>query len=208
MFLPVKSEFYFFDIYKFDIIRKCKNWRKQIMSQYKGGVIHWTAGSYVANNIDKKSYHYLYEYNSKNKTSNVIEGIYKPSDNLNCNDGKYAPHVGGMNTGRIGVALCAMAGFKNKTNVGLYPIVKVQFEKMCSHIATLCKLYNLKPNNWETHYEIGKKIQNGIIKKTSLNALNIGKIDIICLPFEPNISQNQIGDYIRNKINWYYLKVC
>ncbi|UKI41802.1 MAG: hypothetical protein L6V95_01790 [Candidatus Melainabacteria bacterium] len=25
------------------------------MSQYKGGVIHWTAGSYVANNIDKKA---------------------------------------------------------------------------------------------------------------------------------------------------------
>lgn len=176
------------------------------MTKYKGGIIHWTAGTYNANSIDKKSYHYLYDYDIKDKTSNVVEGIYKPYDNLNCNDGKYAPHVGGMNTGRIGVALCAMAGFINNQNVGNYPIIKIQFEKMCSHVAFLCKLYNLKPNDWDTHYEIGKKIQNGIIKKTSLNAQNIGKIDIICLPFEPNIEQHQIGDYIRNKINWYYLK--
>ena len=178
------------------------------MTKYNGGVIHWTAGSYIANSIDKKSYHYLYEYNTNNNTSNVISGLYKPSDNLNCNDGKYAPHVGGMNTGKIGVALCAMAGFKNSQNVGNYPIMKIQFEKMCCHVASLCKLYNLKPNDWETHYEIGKKIQNGIIPKTTLNSSNIGKIDIICLPFEPNVNQNKIGDYIRDKINWYYLRNC
>ena len=175
------------------------------MTKYNGGVIHWTAGTYNANNTDKRSYHYLYEYDKNKNISNVVKGIYKPEDNLVCNDGAYAPHTGGMNTGRIGVALCAMAGFKSLQNPGNYPIVKIQFEKMCSHIAYLCKLYSLKPYDWQTHYEIGQKIKNGIIKKTNLNISNIGKIDIICLPFEPSISQNQVGNYIRNKIQWYYL---
>lgn len=57
-------------------------------------IVHWTAGGYTPNSVDLKHYHYLIDGNG-----NVNHGIYKPEDNLNCNDGKYAAHTGGGNTG-------------------------------------------------------------------------------------------------------------
>ncbi len=34
------------------------------------------------------------------------------------NNGKYAAHTGGGNTGSIGVSMCAMSGFKSPSYVG------------------------------------------------------------------------------------------
>ena len=68
-------------------------------------IIHWTAGTYQPNNTDFEHYHYLV-----NGDGMVINGKFKPEDNLNCNDGKYAAHTGGGNTGSIGIAMCGMSG--------------------------------------------------------------------------------------------------
>lgn len=158
-------------------------------------VIHWTAGGYQPNSEDYNHYHYVV-----NKDGLIFQGKYKPEDNLNCNDGKYAAHTGGGNTGSIGVSMCGMAGFKNRNNVGNYPLTKKQVEASFKLVAELCKKYRIQitPYTVFTHYEFGMRNPNTTSK---------GKIDIIYLPPYPNIPANKVGDFIRQKVQWYMNKV-
>lgn len=166
-------------------------------------IIHWTAGQNSPNADDLQHYHFLYGKGLK------FNGIFKPEDNINCNDNKYAAHTGGLNTNSIGVALCGMLGFDSKTKETKYPIQNIDIENMCQDVAKLCKKYKISINNKHimTHFEIGQKVINGEIKRTQLTAANIGKIDIIYLHCHPKIGTFQIGDFLRNKIKWYYDKL-
>ena len=154
-------------------------------------IIHWTAGLGSPNFVDKKHYHYLVD-----SSGGVHNGDFKPEDNENCNDGKYAAHTGGGNTGSIGVALCGMYGFVSSNKVVKSPITKVQCESMFKLCAKLAKKYSIpiESTTIMTHYEFGLKNS----KTTSK-----GKIDIIYLPPYPTIKKENIGDFIRNKIKWY-----
>ncbi len=156
-------------------------------------IIHWTGGAWFPNATDKEHYHFLIDKNGK-----VINGKFKVEDNENCNDGKYAAHCGGGNTGAIGVSMCGMFGFKSSKAVGPYPLTKTQCEACFKLVAQLCKKHLINLNNVLTHYEFGQAHP-----KTSSN----GKIDIIFLPPYPEIDKNKIGDFIRNKIKWYLDKV-
>ena len=158
-------------------------------------IIHWTAGAYTPNSTDLRHYHYLIDKNGR-----INCGIFRPEDNENCNDGKYAQHTGGGNTGAIGVALCGMYGFSSATKLGCYPLTKIQCEALFSFVAKLSKKYKIKIDNNHimTHYEFGLKNP----KTTSA-----GKIDIICLPPYPRIKQQKIGDFIRSKVLWYSTKI-
>jgi len=121
-------------------------------------------------------------------------GDYKPEDNIDCTDGKYAAHTGGGNTSAIGIGLCGMYGFKNFKDPGKFPLTKVQVEACFNLCAMLCKKYNIPPSNVMTHYEFG--ISNP-------NTTSKGKIDIIYLPPYPSVSAEKIGDFIRQKVRWY-----
>lgn len=158
-------------------------------------IIHWTGGGWFPNATDKEHYHFLIDKNGK-----VINGKYKVEDNENCNDGKYAAHCGGGNTGAIGVAMCGMYGFKSSKAVGSYPLTKIQCEACFKLIAELCKKYNIKitPQTVQTHYEFGL---------THPKTSSAGKIDIIHLPAYNNIKQLEIGSFIRNKVKWYINKI-
>ncbi len=157
-------------------------------------IIHWTAGVYYPTYYEKEHYHYLVD-----KDGNVHNGIFKPEDNEICRFGKYAAHTGGGNTGSIGVAICAMAGFKNKSSVGNYPILKKQFESAMALCAKLSDKYNIPitPQTVLTHYEFGKKNS----KTTSA-----GKIDIIYIPSYSWVTPEEVGSFIRSKIKWYKQK--
>lgn len=158
-------------------------------------IVHWTAGAYQPNATDYEHYHYLITGDGL-----VVKGKYKPEDNLNCNDGKYAQHTGGGNTGSIGVSMCGMCGFINANNVGKYPLTAKQVEACFKKVAELCKQYKIPitPDTVMTHYEFGRKNP----KTTSA-----GKIDIIYLPPYPQVKQSEVSDFIRNKIKWYLDKV-
>jgi len=162
------------------------------MSSMKRIIVHWTAGTYIPNATDKSHYHYLIDGSGE-----VHPGTHKVTDNVNCTDGNYAAHTGGGNTGSIGIAMCGMAGFKSAKDTGKYPLTKIQCERCFKLIAELSKKYGIIINakNVMTHYEFG--ILN---PKTS----SAGKIDIICLPPYKEVSQSEVGDFIRNKANWYY----
>ena len=157
-------------------------------------IIHWTAGNYFPSDYEKKCYHFLID-----KYGQLHHGKFKPEDNLICVKGRYAMHTGGGNTGAIGVAMCAMFGFKSKYNVGEFPITPEQFEFTANFCAKLASKYNIEitPDNVMTHYEFGKKFT-----QTS----SAGKIDIIYLPPYPWVDKNDVGSFIRTKIKWYKLK--
>lgn len=158
-------------------------------------IIHWTGGTNQPNTIDFEHYHYLI-----NGQGLVIDGKYKPEDNLNCNDGKYAAHTGGGNTGSIGVAACGMAGYITPSKAGKYPLTAVQIEAMFKKVAQLCKEYNLQvtPQTVMTHYEFGK---------THPNTSSAGKPDITFLPPYSYLTASEIGNFIRNKTMWYLNKI-
>ena len=161
------------------------------MSEYsgiKGIIIHWTGGVYEPNSTDREHYHFLVDGNGR-----VINGKYKPSDNINCNDGRYAAHCGGGNTGRIGIALCGM--WSND-----YPIKRIQLEAMCKKVAELSKIYGIPIKNTTimTHSEFGHK---------NPHTSSFGKIDIDKLPCIALYDRTLIGNWIRNKVNWYRSKM-
>lgn len=154
-------------------------------------IIHWTAGTYYPNDYEKEHYHFLVD-----KDGIVHNGEFKPEDNEICKIGKYAAHTGGGNTGSIGVAICAMAGYKSPSCIGKYPILKKQFESTMEFCSRLIKKYNIEitPENVMTHYEFGISHP----KTTSA-----GKIDITYLPPYSWVSKNDLGSFIRSKIKWY-----
>lgn len=158
-------------------------------------IIHWTAGGYFPTDFEKEHYHFLVDKNGV-----VCEGMFKPEDNEICKIKRYAAHTGGGNTHSIGVAICAMAGFKNKKEIGKYPILKKQFERTMEFCASLSVKYHIdiNPQNIMTHYEFGVKNP----KTTSA-----GKVDIIYLPPYPWVEKDEIGSFIRSKIKWYKQKV-
>lgn len=153
---------------------------------FKQIVIHWTAGNYYPSEFDKQHYHFLVDRDGK-----VYLGKYKPSDNLNCTDNKYAAHCGGGNTGRIGIAICC------RKDIYTQPKPQ-QIEALCKECARLCKVYGLKPTDCITHAEFGQSHP-----KTS----SYGKIDINYIPNPGVEGIKECGDYLRNKINWYYSKL-
>lgn len=158
-------------------------------------ILHWTAGGNYPNVTDLEHYHFVIDKNGK-----VYNGKFKPEDNLNCSDDKYAMHTGGGNTGSIGVAVCGMANYKGKLTDTKYPLTAVQVEKMFSFCAELCKKYGIKitPDTVLTHYEFGK---------SHPNTESFGKIDITCLPPYLSVKPTQVGDFIRKKIKWYFISI-
>ena len=154
-------------------------------------IIHWTAGIHVPNSHELECYHFLVD-----SLGNVHKGKFKPEDNIDCTDKKYAQHTGGGNTGSIGVSLCGMANFRDKNNVGCYPVTRVQFEaamKLCAELINKYKI-SITTDTVLTHYEFGKKHPE---------TTSFGKPDISFLPPFPWLSKDDIGKFIRSKIKWY-----
>ena len=154
-------------------------------------VLHWSAGRYYPTEFEKNHYHYLIDADG-----NVYEGFYKPEDNDNCNDGKYAAHTGGGNTGSIGVCMCGMYGYKSKTFCGDFPFKANQFEACMKFVAELCEKYGLaiNKNTVLTHYEFGQ---------ANPKTTSFGKIDITYIPSYPWVTKQDAGNFIRSKVRWY-----
>ena len=155
-------------------------------------IIHWTAGANKPNSTDLLHYHFLVDSDGK-----VYKGKYKPEDNENCTDGKYAQHTGGGNTGSIGVSMCGMyVPPKTDLRKTKYPLTRKQCEATFKLVADVCKKYQIPvtAQNIMTHYEFGK---------SHPNTSSAGKIDIIYLPPYPEQTADKIGNFIRSKIRWY-----
>lgn len=153
--------------------------------------IHWTGGIHFPNMKEFNAYHYLVDRDCR-----VHEGFFKPEDNLDCKDGKYAAHCGGGNTGNIGVAMCGMFGYKSPVNCGEFLITKYQFEKTMKLVAELCFKYGIlvTPATVFTHKEFNE---------THPNASKKVKCDIEYIAPYPWVKEEECGAFIRSKIKWY-----
>lgn len=158
-------------------------------------IFHWTVSCNTPNATDLQHYHFLIDREGK-----VYSGKCVPEDNINCNDGKYAAHTGGGNTGSIGISYVGMFGYNGRDIASTkYPLTKTQMEAGFKLAAELCKKYKLNladPMTIQTHYGFGKRHP----KTTSY-----GKIDIIWTPYR--WSKDEIEKEIYNKVRWYYSKL-
>lgn len=147
-------------------------------------IIHHTAGAYKPNSTDLKAYHFLVD-----NLGTVHSGVYKPEDNENCKDGKYAAHTYLGNTGSIGVAACCNYGFNLKHKQSLYPFTPKQFNTICKLCVYLSCKYDIRISNIYTHYGFDKS--KGIYQ---------GKIDITYLPWKPDLNPDEVQNYFRQEI--------
>lgn len=169
-----------------------KEYMSDTKSKFKEVIIHWTAGGYKPNDIDKECYHFLV-----GPKGEIYKGKHSPEDNLDCTDNNYAPHCGGGNTGRIGIAMCGMAGYSPTMKVTAYPITLKQIEATCKLCADLMLKYKIPKTKMRTHAEFGKD---------NPTTSSFGKIDVSFLPYNSLEGVKEVGDLLRNKINWYYEK--
>lgn len=153
-------------------------------------ILHHTGGTYNPNPVDKKAYHYIINNNGE-----IFAGYYKPEDNEDCTDKKYAAHTLRGNTGSIGIAAACNYCFSPVSKSSQFPLTKTQFEAMCALSAKMCIKYNIKIENIFTHWGFDKA-----------HNINQGKCDIIYLPFKPELNPYQVQDYFRQKIKWYITK--
>jgi len=150
-------------------------------------IIHHTAGTYFANETDKRHYHYLILGDGT-----IINGRFSPEANIPpLVDGLYAAHTYLGNSNAIGIALCCNYNFDlNNTKATAWPITQVQYNKLIPFIAELMRVYNIKLSNVTTHYWHDK-----------CKGIKQGKVDITYLPWEPSIKPNKIIYKIREDIS-------
>ena len=152
-------------------------------------ILHWTAGTNAVSDLDRRHYHFIIDGDGK-----VHEGTFRPEDNLDVRDGKYAAHTLNCNTGAIGVAVAAMAGAVERPfNAGRFPITLKQVEALARLCARLCAQYEI-PVRRETilsHAEV----------QPTLKIQQRGKWDITWLPgmAKPD-DPVKVGDFIRAKV--------
>ena len=133
-------------------------------------VLHWTGGGYSTIQLELDHYHVLV-----NNQGRAIPGKLKPEANSDISDGVYCAHTRGANTGRIGVAVDAMANADERPFwKGTAPITPRQFAGFCEAVADLCQTYAIPVSRWTvlSHAEVERNL--GIPQR--------GKWDITWLP--------------------------
>ena len=104
---------------------------------------HHSAGTYTPGDLDRQHYHRLIDGDGE-----VHDGRHAIADNApgrSMAAGTYAAHTRGLNTGSIGLTLCAMAGAEwGHPSGGQYPVRGVQVEALVVETARLCGLYGIE----------------------------------------------------------------
>lgn len=146
-------------------------------------IVHWTAGAHMPSVLDKAHYHFLVTGHGE-----VVRGIRGP--------GLYLPHTRGLNTGSVGLAICAMAGaVQQPAKSGPYPITRVQWERCAQAAAEILHAYKLPltESTLLTHSEVTGVY--GILQR--------GKWDINVLPFARELTPEEVHRNLRRKAQWY-----
>lgn len=152
-------------------------------------IMHWSAGTYVFNVADRLHYHFAVDGDGV-----IHTGQHPVSDNENIADGVYAAHTLNLNTGSIGIAVCAMGNAVERPfTAGDYPIRPNQLSAFIVLAANLARQYGI-PISRETvlsHAEV----------QTTLGVVQNGKWDIKWLPglAQPD-DPVKIGDVLRSRI--------
>ena len=102
-------------------------------------ILHWTAGGYLPSAEDRAHYHLLID-----SAGRAHAGLHPISANAKPIRGAYAAHTLNCNTGSIGIAVCAMAGARERPfGKGRAPITPAQVEALVTEAARLCRGYGI-----------------------------------------------------------------
>ena len=152
-------------------------------------IIHWTAGRGEANAIDRAHYHALVEADGT-----IVYGDHKPEANADVRDGRYAAHTRALNTGSIGIAVCAMWCAKERPfDPGPDAITHPQLTALVREVADLAETYDIAvgPKTVLTHAEV----------QETLGVAQRGKWDVTWLPGMPGPEAARVvGDRLRRMI--------
>ncbi|MEL6809016.1 MAG: peptidoglycan-binding domain-containing protein [Pseudomonadota bacterium] len=113
---------------------------------------HWTAGAYGRNAVEERSYNLLIDQHGVEHP-----GQFEPETQANYAVGRAASHTRHANTGRIGVAMDAMAGANERPfRRGSAPLTWPQVQGYVSCVATLCERFWIPVTRWSvlTHAEV------------------------------------------------------
>jgi len=152
-------------------------------------ILHWTAGTHLTTSSDLDHYHVLVEGDGR-----VRQGRRNPESNRSTADGDYAAHTRALNTGSIGVAVCAMFGAREAPfRAGDHAITDAQVDSLVRVCADLCETYGIPVTRQTvlTHAEVER----------TLGVRQRGKWDITWLPkmSEPD-DAIIVGDTLRSMI--------
>ena len=146
-------------------------------------ILHWTAGRYLPNVIDRAHYHLLVDGQGQ-----LHQGP-RPV-------GYYLPHTRLLNTGSAGLAVCGMCGATGPQRPGNYPINSHQIEALCSLAAKIVR-YNSLPINEQTvlcHSEVPRVY----------NIPQRGRWDIDWLQPYSALDPANVHELLRNKVRFYH----
>ena len=163
-----------------------KDWMPNVAM--KRVICHWTAGAHRASQLDKSHYHILIEKDGK-----LVRGTHSIADNVSTADGVYAAHTLGVNTGSIGVSMCAMSGAVERPfSAGAFPLLEVQWTTLAKVVAELCQFYRIPvtPQTVLGHGEV----------QANLGKAQKGKWDPMVLPWQPEMSRTQVGTFLRSLV--------
>lgn len=148
---------------------------------------HWTAGNHKPNKVDLMSYQLLIDGEGKRHNGMAVGATSS---------------TGGMNSITYNISCCG--------GLSTSEITRPQIEAFYKACAEIIKEYNLTVDKFYTHAEIGEMCKDGTITKLlPMNQWlyqNKGKIDLTKLP-DISGTAKQTGDFIRNKILWYYERI-
>lgn len=146
-------------------------------------IMHWTAGGYTPNAIDRAHYHFLIDGQGE-----VVIGPRKP--------GLYLPHTRMLNTGSVGLAICAMRGARQVPfHAGEQPLTHLQWERACQAAAEILHAYGLELSERTLlcHSEVTRVY----------GRRQLGKWDVDRLAFDPVLKPGAVHANMRRKAEWY-----
>ena len=151
-------------------------------------IVHWTAGGYQANDVDRAAYHILVEESGK-----LVRGTHSIDSNLSTADGDYAAHTFMCNTGSIGVSMCCMRDcVQSPFSPGKSPMTQRQWTTMLEVVAQLCRRYGIDvtPTTVLGHGEVQRTL--GIKQKS--------KWDPMALPWNRKLEPEAVGALLREGV--------
>lgn len=151
-------------------------------------ILHWTAGNARASSTDRQHYHFCIE-----QDGTIVRGNRSIADNDSTADGRYAAHTLNCNTRSVGVALCGMTGAQERPFLpGRVPIREEQIPVLARLAAQICQRYGI-PVSRETVLAHGEV-------QSVLNIRQKEKWDPLVLPWRPELSKREVGDFLRAEI--------
>lgn len=148
-------------------------------------ILHWTAGGARASSVDRKHYHFLVQ-----QDGTIVKGVHGIDANDAPKSGRYAAHTRNKNTKSIGLALCGMAGARERPfRAGSAPFNKEQLDVLTRLAAQLCAHYQIPVSRTTVlgHGEV----------QDLLGVRQSAKWDPMVLPWNPGMGMRAVGDMMR-----------